>query len=209
MRSILPFAFRRLVLCPLLALPLLAQAVPSTAAPLLADPAAYVAREFGSSFKLDPKVPPMFGDLDGDGTQDVVLVGRSYSPLTAQEQMAFKVEDPYDAYFGTGDPRITSQFTLHFDGSARCILIVFDWRRPPQAKLKSRQVSKYVLINTPFETIGVVNLRLKKRSKIQEIQAIETVDRDTVHALIFWDGKRWRWRAQGMEGDETLMPPPR
>ena len=209
MRSILPFAFRRLVLCPLLALPLLAQTVPPPAAPPLADPAAYVEREFGSSFKLDPKVPPMFGDLNGDGNQDLVLVGRSYTPLMAHEQMEFKVEDPYDAYFGTGDPRITSQFTLHFDGSSRCILIVFDWRKLLQTKPKSKQASKFVLINTPFETIAMVNLRLKKRSKVQSVQALETVDRDTVHALIFWDGKRWRWRAQGMEGDETLMPPPR
>ena len=127
----------------------------------------------------------------------------------AHEQMEFKVEDPYDAYFGTGDPRITSQFTLHFDGSSRCILIVFDWRKLLQTKPKSKQASKFVLINTPFETIAMVNLRLKKRSKVQSVQALETVNRDTVHALIFWDGKRWRWRAQGMEGDETLMPPPR
>ena len=41
------------------------------------------------------------------------------------------------------------------------------------------------------------------------MQAIEAVDRNTLHALIFWDGKRWLWRAQGMEGDETLMPPPK
>jgi hypothetical protein len=207
MRSILPFTFFRLVLCPLLVLPLLAQSAPPPAALPLADPAAYVARQFGSSFKLDPKVPPMYGDLDGDGNQDLVLVGHSYTPLLSHEQMEFKVEDPYDAYFGTGDTRITSQLTLHFDGSSRCILVVFGWRLPPQAKAKTKLVSKYVLINTPFETIGIVNLRFKKRDKEKNIQAIETVDRDTLHALIYWDGKRWRWRAQGMEGDETLMPP--
>ena len=80
MRSILPFAFRRLVLCPLLALPLLAQTVPPPAAPPLADPAAYVEREFGSSFKLDPKVPPMFGDLNGDGNQDLSSSGAATPP---------------------------------------------------------------------------------------------------------------------------------
>jgi hypothetical protein len=207
MRSILPFVFRRLVVCLALALPLLAQSAPPPAASPLADPAAYVVRQFGSSFKLDPKVPPMFGDLTGDGNQDLILVGSSYAPMMAASEMEFKVEDPYDAYFGTGDPRITSQFTLHFDGSSRSILIVLDWRRPPQAKAKSKAGSKYVLINTPFDTIGIVNLRLKKRSKNKEFQAIETVDRYTVHALIFWDGKRWRWSAQGMEGDETMMPP--
>jgi hypothetical protein len=207
MRPILRIALRRLILCPLLALPLWAQSAPPPSVAPLSDPAAYVAKQFGPSFKLDPKIPPMYGDLEGDGHQDLILVGTSYTPLMSHEQMEFKVEDPYDAYFGTGDTRITSQFTLHFDGSSRSILIVFGWRLPPPAKSNSKQVSKYVLINTPFETIGIVNLRLKKRGKQVNMQAIETVDRDTVHALTFWDGKRWRWRAQGMEGDETLMPP--
>jgi hypothetical protein len=183
-------------------MPLLAQPVPSPAAPALTDPAAYVASQFGASFKLDPKVPPMFGDLDGDGKEDLVLVGTSSTPLMSKEQFNFRVEDPYDSYFGTGDTRITSQFTLHFDGSSRCFLVVFGWREPPS---KSKQVSKFVLINTPFESASIVNLRFKKKN----IQAIEAVDRSTLHALVFWDGRRWRWSAQGMDGDDSFkMPPP-
>lgn len=136
----------------------------------------------------------MFGDLDGDGNEDLVLVGRSSTPLLSQELFGFKVADPYDAYFGTGNPRITTQFTLHFDGSSRCFLIVFGWRLPPQP---SKRITKFVLINTPFETANMVSLRLKKRN----IQAIEAIDRTTLHSLVFWDGKRWHWSAQGMEGD--------
>jgi hypothetical protein len=181
--------------------PLLAQSAPPPAAPPLSDPAAYVARQFGPSFQLDPKVPPMFGDLDGDGNEDVVLVGTSSTPLLSQAQFSFKVEDPYDAYYGTGDARITSQFTLHFDGSSRCFLIVFGWRLPLPSK--PRQLSKFVLINTPFESASIVNLRLKKKN----IQAIEAVDRTTLHALLLWDGKRWRWSAQGMAGDDSLKMP--
>ena len=181
-------------------------ATPPAAAPLLADPAAYVERQFGPGFKLDAKVPPMFGDLDGDGNEDVVLVGTSSTPLMSQEQFGFRVEDPYDAYYGTGDPRITSQFTLHFDGSSRCFLIVFGWRlAPPVKPPKQKVISKFVLINTPFETAGLVNLRLKKK----DIQAIEAIDRTTLHALVYWDGRHWHWNAQSMEGDQDLikMPP--
>jgi hypothetical protein len=145
----------------------------------------------------------MFGDLDGDGNEDVVLVGSSSAPLQSQEEFGFKVADPYDAYFGTGDPRITSQFTLHFDGSERAILIVFGWRMPPS---KAKRTTKFVLINTPFETTSLVNLRFKKKN----LQAIEAIDRSTLHSLVFWDGKRWQWSAQGMEGDESFkMPPPK
>jgi hypothetical protein len=194
---------RILAACFLLASTLLAQpAAPSAAAAPLADPAAYLASQFGPSFKLDPKVPPMFGDLDGDGKEDLVLVGTSSTPLMSQEQFSFKVEDPYDAYFGTGNPKITSQFTLHFDGSSRCFLIVFGWRLPPAQK--SKKISKFVLINTPFESASIVNLRLKKKN----VQAIEAIDHSTLHALLVWDGKRWRWVAQGMSGDDSLFKMP-
>jgi hypothetical protein len=193
---------RILVVGLLLASPLLAQSSSAPAAPPTVD-AAYVARQFGPTFTLDPQVPPMFGDLDGDGKEDLVLVGTSSAPLLSQAQFNFKVDDPYDAYFGTGDTRITSQFTLHFDGSSRCILIVLAWRQPP-TKPNPKLPSKFVLINTPFDTLGIVNLRLKKSSH----QAIEAIDRTSLHSLLFWDGKRWRWSAQGMAGDDTLFKMP-
>lgn len=196
-----PAPFRmlcRLAICLLGTLPLLAQSAAPPVVPPLGDPVAYLAQQFGPSFQLDRSVPPMFGDLDGDGREDVVLVGTSSTPLLSQEQFSFKVEDPYSAYFGTGDPKITSQFSLHFDGSGRCFLIVFDWRQPPA---KSKLPAKFVLINTPFESAKLVPLRFKKRN----IQAIEAVDRTTLHSLVFWTGKRWVWSAQGMEGDDTMF----
>jgi hypothetical protein len=202
MRPISFPALCRVAFCLLLAVPVLAQSVPPTATSPLGDAAAYLASQFGPTFKLDPKVPPMFGDLDGDGNEDVVLIATSSAPLQSQEEFGFKVADPYDAYYGTGDPHITSQFSLHFDGSARAILIVFGWRVPQP---KSKRTTKFVLINTPFESTGIVNLRLKKKN----LQAIEAIDRTTLHSLIFWDGRRWHWSAQGMDGDESFkMPPP-
>jgi hypothetical protein len=205
MDSASKFLLRCLTACLLLSLPLLAQSDPPPVASQLSDPAAYAERQFGTTFRLDPKVPPMFGDLDGDGNEDLVLVGTSSTPLLSQQQFRFKVEDPYDSYYGTGDPKITTQFGLHFDGSARCLMVVFGWRLPPDTKSKAPKIAKYVLINTPFETVSIVNLRLKKKN----IQAVETVDRTTLRALVFWDGRRWRWSAQGMDGDDSLfkMPP--
>jgi hypothetical protein len=208
MQPIFRFALCPLAFCLLLACPLLAQsaasvstsASTSSSTQQFADPAAYVASHFGSTFTLEPKIPPMFGDLDGDGNEDLVLVGSSTTPMLSQEQFGYKVQDPYDAYFGTGNTKITSQFTLHFDGSSRCILIVFGWRLP-----RPKPASKFVLINTPFESASIVNLRLKKKN----LQAIEVVDRTTLHALVLWDGRHWRWSAQGMEGDDSFkMPPP-
>jgi hypothetical protein len=206
MRPSVPFVLCCLALCLLPASALMAQTAPPMAPPPPADRlpevAAYVASQFGPTFTVDRKVAPLFGDLDGDGNEDLVLVATSPTPLLSQEQFGFRVEDPYNAYFGTADVKITSQFTLHFDGSARAILIVFGWRLPPPER-KAKRVSKFVLINTPFESAALADLRFKKK----DLQAIATVDRTALHALILWDGKRWRWSSQGTGGDESLASP--
>ncbi|MDR3763248.1 MAG: hypothetical protein P4M01_04055 [Acidobacteriota bacterium] len=181
----------------------MAEKKPAAPEPAPVIDAAYVQREFGPSFKLDTSVKPLLGDLFGDGREDLVLVGTSPSPLISQSTNNYRVEDPYDRYFGNGDPKITSQFSLHFDGSERVILIVCDWRHSP-AKRDAKDKWKFVLINTPFETISLSNLHLKHK----QLKAIEAVDRTTLHALIFWDGHHWRWSAQGMEGDDTLYKMP-
>ena len=168
----------------------------------------WLARQFGPSFKLDPKISQMTGDFFGDGHEALAVVATSKTPLLAADEFHFKVADPYDGYFGTGSVKITSTFTLHFDGSARCLLIVNDWRHlasPKSAKDKAKDEQKYVLINTPFETVAAVNLTLKKKKRMQ---ALETVDYTSRHSLVFFDGRRWRWSAQGMEGDESLTKMP-
>jgi hypothetical protein len=203
MRTTLRSALLVFVSCLVTALPLMAEKHAPALLPVPTVDAAYVEKQFGPSFKLDPKFPPMVADLEGDGREDLVLVANSPSPLMSQSAYNFRVEDPYDRYFGNGDPRITSQFDLHFDGSSRDILIVMGWREPP-GKHDSRQVSKFVLINTPFESLNLAKLRTKKKN----VQAVEAVDRSTLHALIFWDGKHWKWAAQGMAGDDTIFKMP-
>lgn len=178
----------------------------SAAVKAIPDPAAFVAQQFGSSFTVDPTIPPLFGDLDGDGNEDVVLVATSLTPLLSQDEFHFKVEDPYDGYFGTGDVKVTSSFNLHFDGSGHDILIVFSWRQPivQDPKQEAKHPTKFVLINTPFQTLSInaAKMRLKKIS----VQPMETVDHTSLHSLIFWNGKHWRWSGQEMDGDEPLMP---
>jgi hypothetical protein len=180
--------------------PLLAENASKAAAPeaASADPlqqaggaAAFLEREFGKGFSLDATIKPMFGDLDGDGNEDVVLVATSSHPLEAQEEFAYRVEDPYDGYFGTGDVKITSQFTLHFDGSDRDLMIVLGWRQPPPKN--SKNVSKFVLINTPFEHVRIARFVEKKKT----VQVIEVVDATELRAHLRLKKNHWRWSPQG------------
>jgi len=179
-----------------------------TSAPLVDD--AWIARQFGPTFKLDPTVSQMTGDFFSDGLEALAVVATSKSPMRSMGEFHYRVEDPYNAYFGSGSVKITSTFTLHFDGSGRSLLIVNDWRHvggARSAKDKTpREEQKFVLINTPFETVTAVNLTLKKKKK--HMQALETVDYTTLHSLVFFDGKHWKWYAQGMADDDSLYKMP-
>src|SRR5215210_222587 len=68
-----------------------------------------VAQEFGPDFKVLEEFPPMFGDLDGDGQEDAVVVATG-SPLGGQVDFEYKVLDPHNSYFGFGDPNVTATF---------------------------------------------------------------------------------------------------
>lgn len=41
----------------------------------------FVKQQFGNQFTLMPGVAPVFGDLDGDGVEDVVIAARCKNPL--------------------------------------------------------------------------------------------------------------------------------
>lgn len=187
----------------LLAAPARAQQ-PAHKGGMIQDPAAFAAAEFGAGCKLDRAFAPLYGDLDGDGLEDVVLVAKCTSVLAGEKGFGYKVVDPYDAYYGNGDPTITTQFTLHFDGSARNLLIVFDWRHETPAKKPLKPPTKFIIINLPFEKLNVIDFRSKK----MQYQTIETIDRTTLHALVIYTNRKWVWAAQGMDGDDELMKMP-
>src|SRR5512141_243571 len=68
----------------------------------------FVHRQFGNSCALDPKFTPMTADLNGDGIEDLVIVGRCKNALIDQDEKNFKVIDPMNSFFGYGNPKVTS-----------------------------------------------------------------------------------------------------
>jgi len=169
------------ILLVLASLALAQQNPPAAAAP---DPQQAAAREFGPSFKLDAKFPPLTGDLDGDGQEDLVLVATCKNPLTDSIEFHYKVVDPYDEYFGFGDPKVTVGFSNTNIGAPRYLLVLHAWRAPaPKAK--------FVIINLPFERLSLSSMLVKKK-KVMSIQAEEAAG---VSSAVFWDGKKYRWDA--------------
>src|SRR5271168_1018325 len=71
----------------------------------------FVQRQFGNQFTILPDVQPNFGDLDGDGVEDVAIAARCKNPMLDQGEHDYQVVDPYYDYFGYGDPKMTTTFS--------------------------------------------------------------------------------------------------
>src|SRR5690348_4840755 len=82
-------------------------AIPSTnSSPKVNDD--FLHEQFGSTCSVDPNFAPMTGDLNGDGIEDVVIVGRCKNALIDQDEKNYKVVDPMNSFYGYGNPKITS-----------------------------------------------------------------------------------------------------
>ena len=182
-----------------------AGATPLKKQPVPADLAEIVRQQFGDGFVLathrtDSTVkylhPPketdwvMFltGDLDGDNIEDAVIVARNPKPLDGQGKYGYKVIDPYFTYHGYGDPKITSTMMSEDPTQQSVVLIIHGagaegWRA---AKPKS----KFVAINLPFDSLSFSQVKNRKKM----VPALNLASHDTSSSVIYWDGKKYRWR---------------
>ncbi len=140
------------------------------------------AREFGEQFKLDPKFAPLTVDLDGDGQEDLVLVATSKNPLSGEFEFHYRAIDPYDAYFGWGNPKETVTFSATNAGVTRYVLVVHNWRAPK---------AKFVIINLPFDSLSTGRVAIKKKKGA--VNSIHAVEVGGLASDVYWDGKKYKW----------------
>ncbi len=141
-----------------------------------------VAREFGPTFEL-LDFPPLLMDVDGDGAEDAVIIATSKNPLLDAGELHYKVVDPYDDYFGLGDPKITAGFSPTNPGPPRYLLVIHTWRNAtPKAK--------FVIINVPFEKLSAGRVLRKKKP----VAAITAEEAGGITAAVYWDGKKYKWQ---------------
>ena len=157
---------------------------------------ALVHKQFGPDFRSDAKFQPMYADFDGDGKEDVAIIGFSKHPLGGSGKYKYTVQDPYDTYFGVGDPKITTHYGGFGDGTTHCMLFIHDWKGET-AK------SKWVIVNVPFTRVAPGQVTLHKKT----FDAVAAVETGSLSSLVFFDGKRYKWEpnefADGSEiGDE-------
>src|ERR1700685_1781188 len=92
--------------CLALSLTLSAQPASVSVAPKLSIDNDFVQKQFGSTCALIG-VEPLKADLDGDGVEDIVIPARCTNPMMDQAEENYVVVDPYNVFFGYGNPQVT------------------------------------------------------------------------------------------------------
>jgi hypothetical protein len=159
----------------------------------------YIHKEFGENCSLLGGPPQFVADLDGDGTDDLIVAGRCKNPLADQAEYGFLVADPYNSFLGFGNVKVTSTFAS--DAPERkgvCLLIVHGVG--PEAWRSDKQKPKFLLINLPFKTLTVKRLALKKKT-ILGVYMEEQGEGESTASVIFWDAKRQKYRYQILGSD--------
>jgi hypothetical protein len=154
----------------------------------------FVQKQFGTEYTLDSAYPPVQIDLDADGVEDIVIAARVKNPLADQADLNFKVLDPYDEFFGVGDPRITTQFGST-DPARRGLVLCIIHGAGPEAWRSSQPKAKFVIINLPFQRIAAKRIQIRKR-KVAAIYAEETGG-DQMTSMIYFDGKKYKYQPMG------------
>jgi len=152
-----------------------------------------VAKQFGKEFEIFPKDHQVLftGDLDGDGVEDAVIVVRSEHPLLGITEHNYKLVAPEEEYYGWKDAKVFANTQVVRWQDQRILLVIHGsgvqgWRAEnPKAK--------FVFINLPFEKIQLSIAKIKKRT-----QSIIAGDSTVFNAVVFWDGKRYKFSPGGL-----------
>jgi hypothetical protein len=153
----------------------------------------FVEQQFGSNCKLIG-MPPLRGDLDGDGVEDVVIPAHCTSPLMDQAQNNYIVVDPYDAFFGYGNPKITTAFVAD-DPQRRGFSLLVIHGAGPDAWHAAVPKAKFLLVNIPFRDIKMRKMLVKKKPRMAIY--VEETGGDAMTSMVYFDGKKYRYDPMG------------
>ncbi|MGA2346024.1 MAG: hypothetical protein ABSF93_08470, partial [Candidatus Sulfotelmatobacter sp.] len=155
----------------------------------------FIHKQFGDNCSLLPGPPQFVADMDDDGVEDLVVAARCKNPMADRDEYSFVISDPYDAFLGYSDVKVTSTFASDEpDRRGICLLIIHGAEKDAWRAEKPK--AKFLLINTPFKTLTVKKLTVKKKS-ILGIFMEETGEGEDTSSVIFWDGKKYRYQALG------------
>jgi len=188
-RFALLFTLCMCLCCTLAAQPV---SVPPVAKPTVDND--FVQKEFGSTCSLIG-LQPLVADLDGDGVEDIVIPAKCTNPMMDQAENSFVVVDPYNSFFGYGNPKVTTQFSSEAPERRGYSLLIIHGAGP-EAWHSANPKAKFLIVNMPFKQVVVKKMSVKKTRTIMGIFAEETGG-DQATSVIFFDGKRYKYMPLG------------
>lgn len=159
----------------------------------------FIHKQFGDNCSVLPGPPQFVGDLDGDGIDDLVVAAKCKNPMADKDEYSFAIADPYDAFLGFGDVKVTSTFAS--DEPERrgvCLLIIHGAENGAWHAEKPK--AKFLLINLPFKTVAVKHL-VTKKANLLGVFMEEQGEGDDSSSVLFWDGKKYRYQLLGASLD--------
>jgi hypothetical protein len=154
----------------------------------------FVQQQFGDQFTLLADIAPAFGDLDGDGVEDVAIAARCKNPMLDQAEHKYMVVDPYNDFFGYGDPKVTTTFS-EGDPTLRGLVVLIIHGAGAEGWRSANPKSKFVIVNLPYKTISVRKMHTRKKN-VEAIYVEESGDFGASSA-VFFDGKKFRYVPMG------------
>jgi len=154
----------------------------------------FVQQQFGNQFTLLPEIGAVFGDLNGDGVEDVVIAARCKNPLLDQAEHNYTVMDPYYDFFGYGDPKLTTTFSEP-DPKRRGLVVLIIHGSGPEGWRSATPQAKYVIVNLPYKMISVRKMKLGKKT-VEAVYVEEAGDNGDSSA-VFFDGRKFRYVPMG------------
>ena len=155
----------------------------------------FIRKQFGASCSVNSSVAAVAADLNADGVEDVVIPARCKDPMMDAGDSHYLVIDPYNSFYGFGDPKITTQFSTA-DPENRDLVLLIIHGAGTQAWRADVPKEKFLIVNLPYKQIQVKRFLLKKKKAVMAIYSVES-GQDQMTSAIFWDGKKYKYQPVG------------
>jgi len=153
----------------------------------------FVQKQFGSNCSLIG-IPSIKADFDGDGVDDIVIPAHCTSPMMDQAEENYVVVDPYNAFFGYGNPKITTQFASE-DPARRGFMLLIIHGAGADAWHAASPKAKFMIVNLPFKSIFVKKLVVRKKEHMAIY--VDETGGDAQTSVLFFDGRKYRYQPMG------------